>query len=205
MLDLDREEDEVVMDSKLFTTNATSINSDLLETVQSLKSLVILLKGLYGQINEEREIITLAAGQMAHSVKQFEQHLKKFEVFEKTCKQAIVERVKAELKQSTKETAQTIAEEVTNIAYEPINRGINSLCQLSSEMTDHRTSFDRLKFWRTGLFLSAALLGGVVSGFTMHYLTQPSKEVKTKLVAGEMLMRSWSKLTQIEKDKIMKS
>nr|HAT8715159.1 hypothetical protein [Legionella jordanis] len=201
---LDRDEDEVVEASTIPMPHAKAMDTDLVETVQSLKSVVLLLKGLYGQMNEEREVITLASGQMAHSVKQFEQHLKQFASFEQSCKQAIVERVKTELKQSIQESAKAIAQEVTDIAYEPINRGINSLCQLSSEMAESRVHHERTRLSRVGLFLSAALLGGIVSGFTLHYLTTPSKEIKMKLATGEMLMRSWSKLSQAEKDKITK-
>ncbi|HIF0219345.1 TPA: hypothetical protein ACXYK0_002916 [Legionella pneumophila] len=186
-------------------SHAKAMDSDIFETVQSLKSVVLLLKGLYGQMNEEREVITLASGQMAHSVKQFEQYLKQFASFEQSCKQAIIERVKTELKQSIQESAKVIAQEVTDIAYEPINRGINSLCQLSSDMAESRKHHERSRLLRVGLFLSAALLGGIVSGFTQHHLTAPSKEIKVKLAAGEMLMRSWSKLSQTEKDKITKS
>ncbi|CZI42173.1 TPA: hypothetical protein NGG79_003051 [Legionella pneumophila] len=201
---LDRDEDEVVDASMISMPHAKAMDSDLVETVQSLKSVVLLLKGLYGQMNEEREVITLASGQMAHSVKQFEQYLKQFASFEQSCKQAIIERVKTELKQSIQESAKVIAQEVTDIAYEPINRGINSLCQLSSEMNEYRAEQVQSRKKRVGLFLSAALLGGFVSGFTLHYLTAPSKEIKVKLAAGEMLMRSWSKLSQAEKDKITK-
>src|SRR5688500_12909927 len=124
---LDREEDEVTEASTVTIPHSKTMDTNLFDTVQSLKSVTLLLKGLYGQMNEEREVITLASGQMAHSVKQFEQYLKQFDSFEKSCKQAIVERVKIELKQSIRESAQTIAQEVTDIAYEPINRGINSL------------------------------------------------------------------------------
>jgi cation transport ATPase len=199
---LDRDEDEVVEASRIPMNHAKAMDSDLVETVQSLKSVVLLLKGLYGQMNEEREVITLASGQMAHSVKQFEQYLKQFESFEQSCKQAIIERVKTELKQSIQESAKAIAQEVTDIAYEPINRGINSLCQLSSEMAESRKHHERSRLLRVGLFLSAALLGGIVSGFTLHHLTVPSKEIKVKMAAGEALMRSWSKLTKAEQEKI---
>ncbi|HGH8180106.1 TPA: hypothetical protein ACJOH2_002894 [Legionella pneumophila] len=199
---LDRDEDEVVEASTIPMPHAKAMDIDLVETVQSLKSVVLLLKGLYGQMNEEREVITLASGQMAHSVKQFEQHLKQFASFEQSCKQAIVERVKTELKQSIQESAKAIAQEVTDIAYEPINRGINSLCQLSSEMNEYRAEQVQSRKKRVGLFLSAALLGGIVSGFTLHHLTAPSKEIKVKLAAGEALMRSWSKLTKAEQEKI---
>lgn len=199
---LDRDEDEVVEASTIPMPHAKVMDTDLVETVQSLKSVVLLLKGLYGQMNEEREVITLASGQMAHSVKQFEQYLKQFESFEQSCKQAIAQRVRAELKQSIQESAKTIAQEVTDIAYEPINRGINSLCQLSSELNEYRAEQVQSRKKRVGLFLSAALLGGIVSGFTLHYLTTPSKEIKVKLAAGEMLMRSWSKLTKAEQEKI---
>ncbi|AOU50678.1 TPA: hypothetical protein ACGAPA_003405 [Legionella pneumophila] len=199
---LDRDEDEVVEASTIPMPHAKVMDTDLVETVQSLKSVVLLLKGLYGQMNEEREVITLASGQMAHSVKQFEQYLKQFESFEQSCKQAIAQRVRTELKQSIQESAKTIAQEVTDIAYEPINRGINSLCQLSSEMNQYRAEQVQSRKKRVGLFLSAALLGGLVSGFTLHYLTVPSKEIKVKLAAGEALMRSWSKLTKAEQEKI---
>lgn len=201
---LDRDEDDVVEASTIPMPHAKVMDTDLVETVQSLKSVVLLLRGLYGQMNEEREVITLASGQMAHSVKQFEQYLKQFESFEQSCKQAIILRVRAELKQSIQESAKTIAQEVTDIAYEPINRGINSLCQLSSELNEYRAEQVQSRKKRVGLFLSAALLGGIVSGFTLHYLTAPSKEIKVKLAAGEMLMRSWSKLSQAEKNKITK-
>ncbi|HAT7809697.1 TPA: hypothetical protein ACXYLK_002768 [Legionella pneumophila] len=199
---LDRDEDEVVEASTIPMPNAKVKDTDLVETVQSLKSVVLLLKGLYGQMNEEREVITLASGQMAHSVKQFEQYFKQFESFEQSCKQAIAQRVRTELKQSIQESAKTIAQEVTDIAYEPINRGINSLSQLSSEMNQYRAEQVQSRKKRVGLFLSAALLGGLVSGFTLHYLTVPSKEMKVKLAAGEALMRSWSKLTKAEQEKI---
>ncbi|HAT9649153.1 TPA: hypothetical protein JBD48_15760 [Legionella pneumophila subsp. pneumophila] len=202
---LDRDDDEVVEASTVPMPHAKAMDTDLFETVQSLKSVVLLLKGLYGQMNEEREVITLASGQMAHSVKQFEHYLKQFESFEQSCKQAVAQRVRTELKQSIQESAKVIAQEVTDIAYEPINRGINSLCQLSSEMAESRAQHARSRLSRVGLFLSAALLGGVVSGFTLHSLTAPSKEIKVKLAAGEMLMRSWSKLSQSEKDKITKN
>jgi hypothetical protein len=199
---LDRDEDEVVEVSTIPMPHLKAMDTDLVETVQSLKSVVLLLKGLYGQMNEEREVITLASGQMAHSVKQFEQYLKQFASFEQSCKQAIIERVKTELKQSIQESAKVIAQEVTDIAYEPINRGINSLCQLSSEMNEYRAEQVQSRKKRVGLFLSAALLGGLVSGFTLHYLTAPTKEIKVKLAAGEALMRSWSKLTKAEQEKI---
>lgn len=199
---LDRDEDEVVEASTIPMPHAKVMDTDLVETVQSLKSVVLLLKGLYGQMNEEREVITLASGQMAHSVKQFEQYFKQFESFEQSCKQAIAQRVRTELKQSIQENAKTIAQEVTDIAYEPINRGINSLCQLSSEMNQYRAEQVQSRKKRVGLFLSAALLGGLVSGFTLNYLTVPSKEMKVKLAAGEALMRSWSKLTKAEQEKI---
>lgn len=199
---LDRDEDEVVESSTIPMPHAKVMDTDLVETVQSLKSVVLLLKGLYGQMNEEREVITLASGQMAHSVKQFEQYFKQFESFEQSCKQAIAQRVRTELKQSIQESAKTIAQEVTDIAYEPINRGINSLCQLSSEMNEYRAEQVQSRKKRVGLFVSAALLGGLVSGFTLHYLTVPSKEMKVKLAAGEALMRSWSKLTKAEQEKI---
>lgn len=201
---LDRDEDELVEASTIPMPHSKAMDTNLFETVQSLKSVVLLLKGLYGQMNEEREVITLASGQMAHSVKQFEQYLKQFESFEQSCKQAIAQRVKTELKQSIRESAETIARQVTDIAYEPINRGINSLCQLSSEMAEYRAQQVQSRKKRVVLFLSAALLGGIVSGFTLHYLTAPSKETKVKLAAGEMLMRSWSKLSQAERDKIAK-
>lgn len=201
---LDRNEDEGVEGSPMLMTRAKAMDTDLVETVQSLKSVVLLLKGLYSPMNDEREVIALASGQMAHSVKQFEQHLKQFASFEQSCKQAIVEHVKTELKQSIQESSKTIAQEVRDIAYEPINRGINSLCQLSSEMAAFRAEKVQSRKKRGLLFLSAALLGGIVSGFTLHYLTLPSKDIKMKLVAGEMLMRSWSKLSQAEKDKITK-
>lgn len=199
---LDRDEDEVVEASTIPMPHAKVMDTDLVETVQSLKSVVLLLKGLYGQMNEEREVITLASGQMAHSVKQFEQYFKQFESFEQSCKQAIAQRVRTELKQSIQESAKTIAQEVTDIAYEPINRGINSLCQLSSEMNEYRAEQVQSRKKRVGLFLSAALLGGLVSGFMLHYLTVPSKEMNVKLAAGEALMRSWSKLTKAEQEKI---
>ncbi|WP_131783868.1 hypothetical protein [Legionella gresilensis] len=202
---LDRDDEEVLHTPELSKTASNPMESDFHETMQHLKSVVMLLKGLYGQLNEEREIITLASGQMAHSVKQFEQHLKQFESFEKSCKQAIVDRVKTELKQSIRESAQTIAQEVRDMAYEPINHGINALCQLSTDLSNHRAHLERSRFWRAGLFFAAALLGGVVSGLTLHYLTAPSKEIKVKLAAGEALMRSWSKLTKAEQEKIFPS
>lgn len=79
------------------------------------------------------------------------------------------------------------------------------MCQLSSEIAEYREPQVQSGKKRVVVFLSAALLGGIVSGFTLHYLTAPSKEIKVKLAAGEMLMRSWSKLSQTEKDKITKS
>ncbi|STX55680.1 Uncharacterised protein [Legionella beliardensis] len=202
---LDRDDDDVLHAPQLPMSLVNPIESDFHETLQHLKSVVMLLKGLYGQLNEEREIITLASGQMAHSVKQFEQYLKQFELFEKSCKHAIVERVKTELKQSIQENAQTIASQVRDMTYEPISHSINALCQLSSDLSNHRAHLDRSRFWGAGLFFAAALLGGVVSGLTLHYLTAPSQEIKVKLAAGEALMRSWSKLTKAEREKIFPS
>lgn len=201
---LDREEEDSAVASKILLAHSGPVDADLSEAVQRLKSVALLLKGLYGQINEEREIMTLASGQMAHSVQQFEVHLAQFESFEKACSQWVVERVKTELKQSIHESAQTIAQEVTDSAYEPINRGINSLSQLSLEMAQHRSQQKKSWLWGTVLFLSAALTGGVVSGFLVHYGTAPSKEIKVKLAAGDMLLRSWSALSQTEKNHIRK-
>lgn len=80
---LDREDDEVALIKQSRAEHSNNYEIAFYESVQSLKSITLLLKGLYGQMNEEREIITLASGQMAHSVKQFEQHLIQFESFEK--------------------------------------------------------------------------------------------------------------------------
>lgn len=135
---LDREEDEVALINQSTNEHLKGADREFFDAVQTLKSVALLLKGLYGQMNEEREVITLASGQMAHSVKQFEQHLIQFESFEKACKQSVIERIKTELKQNIRESAQTIAQEVTHLAYESINHSINSLCQLSKELTEHR-------------------------------------------------------------------
>ncbi|MCW8445690.1 hypothetical protein OQJ05_16775 [Fluoribacter gormanii] len=199
---LDRDEDEVALINQSAQKHLISVDLEFFEAVQTLKSVTLLLKGLYGQMNEEREVITLASGQMAHSAKQFEQHLIQFETFEKACKQNVIERIKTDLKQNIRESAQIIAQEVADFAYEPINHCINSLCQLSKEITEHRARQKGLRRWSTVLFLSAALLGGMVSGITLHYLTVPSKEIKMKLAAGEALMRSWNKLTKAEQEKI---
>lgn len=179
--------------------------AELLEAVQGLKSVVLLLKGLYGQLNEEREVITLASGQMAHSVKQFEQYLTQFEAFEKSCKQGIIEQVRAELKQKIRDSAQTIAQEVAELTYEPIKQGINSLSQLSEEMTEYRTK--QKNSWRgaLALFFSAALFSGAISALTVHYLTSPSREIKVKVAAGEALMRSWKSLSKSEKENVLKA
>ena len=69
-------------------------------------------------------------------------------------------------------------------------------------MNEYRAEQVQSKKKRVGLFLFAALLGGLVSGFTLHHLTTPSKEIKVKLAAGEALLRSWSKLTKAEQEKI---
>ncbi|QMT62108.1 hypothetical protein [Legionella sp. PC997] len=199
---LDREDDEVALINQSRAEHLNNYEIAFYESIQSLKSITLLLKGLYGQMNEEREVITLASGQMTHSVKQFEQHLIQFESFEKTCKQKVIEHIKTDLKQNIRETAQTIAQEVTHLAYESINQSISSLCQLSKELTEHRALQKSSRGWSTALFLSAALLGGILSGFTLHYLTAPSKELKVKLAAGEALMRSWNKLTKTEQEKI---
>ncbi|HHX8411869.1 TPA: hypothetical protein ACVO10_003143 [Legionella pneumophila] len=45
---LDRDEDEVVEASTIPMPHAKVMDTDLVETVQSLKSVVLLLKGLYG-------------------------------------------------------------------------------------------------------------------------------------------------------------
>ncbi|HHR1385277.1 hypothetical protein [Fluoribacter dumoffii] len=202
---LDREEDEVTLTNKVTNEYPKGADKEFFEAVQTLKSVTLLLKGLYGQMNEEREVITLASGQMAHSVKQFEQHLIQFEAFEKACKQSVIERIKTELKQNIRESAQTIAQEVADFAYEPINHSMNSLCQLSKELTGYQARQKSSRRGSPALLLSAALLGGVVSGFTLHYLTAPSKEMKVKLAAGEALMRSWNKLTKAEQEKIFPS
>jgi hypothetical protein len=177
--------------------------------VQSLKSVALLLKGLYGQMNEEREIITLASGQMVYAVKQFEHHLTQFETFEKTCQIEMQESLKLELRQSVKEIANTIAQEVADLVYEPMKHSINSLDELITEMTKNysqRTNKQkRVWRWFSALIVVATLLSGIFSSLIVrHWAQQPTKVMDAQLIAGKILMRSWNQLSKVEQEKIMR-
>jgi cation transport ATPase len=174
------------------------------QSLEELNTTVIVLQGLYTQMNEERKVITLASGQMAHAAKQFEEHLVKFEAFEKACKQGVVERIKADLKHNIHETAQTIAKEVIDTVYDTIHQGIDAIRQSSREISEHRSK--QKKAWRglSVLFVVIALIGGGLGGFVVHNLSYPSKVMNKQRAAGEVLMRAWSKLSLVEQEKIKK-
>lgn len=176
-------------------------------SIHDLKNVAFLLKGLYGQLNEEREAITLSAGQMNHAAKQFQNHLIQFEAFEKACGRSIANGVKTELQQSIQNIASTIAGEVATVAYEPIAKGIESLNQLSNTISEsfQAQMKEKRRSWRnfSVMMIFTALSGGIVGGLIEHHFTAEKSQI-TQLKAGQILMRSWEKLSKIEQEKIIK-
>jgi hypothetical protein len=175
--------------------------------VQELKNVAFLLKGLYAQLNEEREAITLAAGQMNHAVKQFHHHLVQFEAFEKSCGRSIANGVKTELQQSIQNIASTIAGEVAIVAYKPIANGIESLNQLSNQIsaTFQVQMQEKRRSWRNFslMMVLTAIIGGSVGGLVLHHFAAERSQI-TQLKAGRILMRAWDKLSKTEQEKIIK-
>ena len=179
----------------------------LLDNVQSLKTVAFLLKGLYSQLAEEREAITLASGQMAHAVKQFQSHLTEFENFEKACRKHIVDSVRSELKNSVNTAAREISQQVAENSTQPILQSINTLEAVGSRLEHHfrRHVTEKKGFWLgiTAGLIFFTLLGGLLGGFLVHcYLPEIDETTFDRIVAGKILEKSWPRLSEAEKNKI---
>lgn len=181
--------------------------------VQSLKTVAMLLRGIYKQLSEERDAITLSSGEMAHAVKQFQGHLTQFEAFEKACRRYVVDSVKEELTQSVKRVAHEIAKEVANTAYEPIKQSIDALNQVSQQiLEDHKQRMQEkrsLRRWAPVLLVGTALASSILGGLVVHRTAPRINEsineaMFSQIAAGRTLMRSWPNLSKTEQDKILK-
>lgn len=180
------------------------VEDELFKMAQRTQSILEVLEGFYEQLSKENELISTASSQMTHSVEQFEHYVSQFKTFEKTCKRNLVESLKSELNYSVKMVSETIAQEVVANSNEPIKSSLDTLCQLNENMKERYQ--EQKQSWKgfSVLLLLAALLAGSVGGLLVHHFTEPTKEMKIKLRAGEILMRSWTKLTVEEQEKIMK-
>lgn len=181
--------------------------------VQSLKTVAMLLRGIYKQLAEERDAITLSSGEMAHAVKQFQGHLVQFEAFEKACKNYVADGVKKELRESVPAMAHELSQRVAEYSIKPIHESVSHLRAMTTRLQslyDEGAERQKTPWLFIGLvFFLISLLGGLFGGFVVHRFTPEindriNKTMLSQLSAGEKLMRSWPKLSKEEQDKIIK-
>ena len=184
-------------------------NAPVENPVQSLKAVAFLLKGLYTQLADERESITLASGQMAHAVKQFKAHLVRFEKFEQECQNNVEKTVQKQLLKSIQEAAETISDKVTEKSSELINQSIKDLKQtaqfIKTEFEVEEKNRNFLQRWLLPIIASTALASGLLGGLIVNYYFPVMNESTTKYItAGEVLFGAWTHLSNDEQKKIIK-
>ncbi len=181
--------------------------------VQSLKTVAMLLQGLYHQLAQERDAITLSSGEMVHAVKQFQDHLTQFAVFEKACKTYVADAVKKEVRESIPAMAHELSQKVTEYSTKPIHESMSHLRAMTTRLQslyDEGRARQKTPWVLIGLvFFLLSLLGGLIGGFAVHRLTPGINErinetLFSQIYSGKTLMRAWPKLSKEEQDKIIK-
>jgi cation transport ATPase len=181
--------------------------------VQSLKTVAMLLKGLYKQLADERDAITLSSGEMAHAVKQFQDHLTQFAAFEKACRNYVADGVKKELRESVPAMAQELSQRVAEHATKPIHESVTHLHDMTNRLKslyDEGRARQKRPWALIGMvFFLLSLLGGLIGGFLVHRFTPGINErinqtLFSQIYSGKTLMRAWPKLSKEEQDKIIK-
>jgi len=181
--------------------------------VQSLKTVAMLLMGLYKQFAQERDAMTLSSGEMAHAVKQFQDHLIQFEAFEKACKNYVADGVKKELRESTPAMANELSQRVAEYSIKPIHESVSQLHAMTTRLQslyDEGVARQKTPWVLVGLvFFLLSLLGGLIGGFAVHRFTPGINErinetLFSQIYSGKTLMRAWPKLSKEEQDKIIK-
>ena len=179
------------------------------DSIQRLKTVAFLLKGLYGQLAEEQETITLASGQMAHAVKQFQNHLTQFEAFEKSCRQYIVDTVKKELRQSATTVADEISHYVAEQVTTPVYQSLTQLQQLSQhveqQFNQQTNTVRSTKLWFAAGLLCTSILCGLAGALVVHYYLPENNAIsRYQMQLGGILMDAFPKLSKEEKTKLFK-
>jgi hypothetical protein len=181
--------------------------------VQSLKTVTMLLNGLYQQLAQERDAITLSSGEMAHAVKQFKDHLTQFAAFEKACRNYVTDGIKKELHESVPRIAHDLSQKVTEYSIKPIHESVSQLRAMTTRLQglyDEGAARQKTPWILIGLvFFLLSLLGGLIGGFAVHCLTPGINErinetMFSQIYSGKTLMRAWPKLSKEEQDKIIK-
>lgn len=181
--------------------------------VQSLKTVAMLLKGLYQQLAQERDAITLSGGEMAHAVKQFQDHLTQFAAFEKACRNYVADGIKKEVRESVPAMAHDLSQKVTEYSIKPIHESVTHLRAMTTRLQglyDEGAARQKTPWVLIGLvFFLLSLLGGLIGGFAVHRLTPGINErinetMFSQIYSGKTLMRAWPKLSKEEQDKIIK-
>ena len=181
--------------------------------VQSLKTVAMLLQGLYHQLAQERDAITLSSGEMVHAVKQFQDHLTQFAAFEKACRNYVVDAVKKEVRESVPAMANELSQRVAEHSTKPIHESLTHLQSMTTRLHslyDEGRARQKTPWLLIGLvFFLLSLLGGLMGGFVIHRLTPGINErinetLFSQIYSGKTLMRAWPKLSKEEQDKIIK-
>lgn len=177
--------------------------------VQNLKTVAMLLRGLYKQLAEERDAMTLSTGEMAHAVKQFQDHLTQFAAFEKACRHYVADGVKKQVHDSVPAMAHELSQRVTEYSIKPIHESVTHLRAMTTRLQSlYDEGARRQKTpWRLigVVFFLIALAGGLLGGLTTHYLTPAINETMlSQLSAGKTLMSAWPTLSHDEQKKILK-
>lgn len=189
-------------------------HSETENPVQSLKTVSMLLMGLYKQFAQERDAITLSSGEIAHAVKQFQGHLTQFEAFEKACRNYVADGVKKELRESVPAMANELSQRVAEYSIKPIHESVSQLRAMTTRLQslyDEGVARQKTPWVIIGLvFFLISELGGFFGGLAVHRFTpgineKISETMFSQLSAGRTLINSWPKLSKEEKDKIIKS
>ena len=180
------------------------------DSIKELKTVAFLLNGLYKQLADERDTITMASSQMTHAAKQFQAHLAKFEAFEKAIKQHIVQAIQQETQQAASAMANTVGDKLAEAASEQIDDALAELKKSAShakaQLDECRTELKRFELWRWVGFIMIALSGGLIGALaTHHYLPEQTftKEQWNQIDAGKTLIKAWGQLNKNEQDKIL--
>lgn len=163
MFDRDDDNDEI---RNLFPKTASA------KEVDELKTITYLLNGLYSNLKQEQEAISLATGQMRFSTEQFKEHMERIETFEQAFRKYVVDTVKKDLQQSAELIAAETSKQVREQSTATISQMIDNLQRLSGKV---EYEFDRqvrevrgMKLRFAALLLAASSCCGILGGLIVR-------------------------------------
>lgn len=180
------------------------------EPVKELKTVAFLLNGLYKQLADERDTITMASGQIVHATKQFGAYIGRFEEFDKALKKHFVETIYKESQQTAKTVASNVGEAVAKAATAQVEAVTENLqkaaVQAQQQLFHYQCSQENESKWRWITMLVVGVVSGLFCAVMMHLYFPEHTFTRQELVQmqnGKTLAAAWGKLSKKERERIL--